>query len=188
MKPTYAVLLVIASMTLILLISSSLSVLGYDIGNEPIASTLSILGLTQRNMVMGINLSDYDKNYDNFIRISTENNEQQSNDDICTKLFEDCKVPPKETNATSEPNNDNSREFSKKYLEQDDVNIIENRTAATAPITSNNVSTSSPEIRPDNVTQTRQRQKLAQEIFKFTKIQDLELGCFIQPDGRKEKI
>jgi hypothetical protein len=154
MKPTYAVLLVIASMTLILLISSSFSVLGYDIGNEPIVSTLSILGLTQRDMVMGINLSDYDKNYDNFIRILTENNEQQSNDDICTKLFEDCKVPPKETNATSEPNNDNSREFSKKYLEQEGVNIIENRTAATAPITGSNISTSSPEVKPDNVTQT----------------------------------
>ena len=156
MKPTYAVLLVIASMTLILLISYSISVLGYDIGNEPIASTPSILGLTQRYMVMGINLSDYDKNYDNFIRISTENNEQQSTDDICIKLLEDCKVPPKETNATSEPNDDNniSREFSKKYLEQNGVNKIENRTAATAPITSDNVSISSPEVKPDNITQT----------------------------------
>jgi len=105
---------------------------------------------------VGINLYDYDKSYDNFIRISTENNEQQSTDDICRKLLEDCKVPPKVTNATSETNDDDniSGEFSKKYLEQDDVNKVENRTTATAPIASDNVSISSPEVKPDNITQT----------------------------------
>ncbi|HEX5975943.1 MAG TPA: hypothetical protein VFY68_01635, partial [Nitrososphaeraceae archaeon] len=60
----------------------------------------------------------------------------------------------KETNATSETNDDNSGEFSKKYLEQDDVNKVENRTASTAPITSDNVSISSPEVKPDNITET----------------------------------
>lgn len=154
MKPISAVLLAIALTMLIFLTSSSFSVLGYNIGNGPAVRPLSILGLTQRDMVVGINLYDYDKSYDNFIRVSTENNEQQSTDEICRKLLEDCKVPAKETNATPEANNDNSGEFSKKYLEQGDVNKVENRTASTAPITSDNVSISSPEVKPDNITQT----------------------------------
>jgi len=150
------VLLAITLMVLIVLTSSSFSVLGYNIGNEPVARPLSILGPTQRDMVVGINLYDYDKSYDNFIRVSTENNEQQFTDDICSKLLENCKVPANETNATSESNDEDdiSSEFSKKYLEQDDVNKVENRTAATAPITRDNVSISSPEVKPDNVTQT----------------------------------
>ena len=154
MKPISAVLLAITLMVLIFLTSSSFSVLGYNIGNEPVARPLSILGLTQRDMVAGINLYDYDKSYDNFIKISTENNEQQFTDDICSKLLENCKVPVNETNATSESNDDNSGEFSKKYLEKEDVNKVENRTTATAPITSDNVSISSPEVKPDNITQT----------------------------------
>ena len=154
MKPISAVLLAIALMMLIFLTSSSFSVFGYNIGNEPVVGHLSILGLTQRDMVVRINLYDYDKSYDNFIRVSTENNEQQSTDDICRKLLEDCKIPAKETNTTSEVNNDNSGEFSKKYLEHDDVNKVENRTASTIPITSDNVSISSPEVKPDNITQT----------------------------------
>jgi hypothetical protein len=141
---------------LIFLTSTSFSVVGYNIGNEPVARPLSILGLTQRDMIVGIKLYDNDKGYDNFIRISTENNEQQSMDDICIKLLEDCKVAPEETNGTSETNNDNniSGEFSKKYLQQDGGNKVENRTAATTPITSDNVSISSPEVKPDNITET----------------------------------
>jgi len=106
MKPISAVLLAITLMVLIFLTSSSFSVLGYNIGNEPVARPLSILGPTQRDMVVGINLYDYDKSYDNFIRVSTENNEQQFTDDICSKLLENCKVPANETNATSESNDE----------------------------------------------------------------------------------
>jgi len=141
-------------MLLIFLTSLSFIVLAHNIGNEPVVGHLSNLGPTQRDMIVRINLNDYDKSYDNFIRVSTENNEEHSTDDICIKLFEDCKVPPKETNTTFAPNDDNSREFSKKYLEQDHVNKVENRTTATAPIESDNVNISSPEIKLNNITQT----------------------------------
>jgi hypothetical protein len=68
-------------------------------------------------------------------------------------LEKDTDVNDIETSST-ESNDDGSGEFSKKYLEQDDVNKVENRTTATAPITSDNVSISSPEVKPDNITQT----------------------------------
>jgi hypothetical protein len=129
-------------------------VLGYNMSNEPVVGPLYILGLTQREIVMGINLYDYDKSYDNFIRVSKENNEQQSSDDICRKLFEVCKIPAKENNITSEVNGKNSAEISKKYLEQDDVNKIENKTTATTTITSDNVSNTSPEVKPNNLPPT----------------------------------
>ena len=149
-----AISLIMTPVMLILLTWSSSTILGYRIDIEPLASPYLISGFSQSDIIVTSKSYDYSTSQDNFIRVSTENNEEQSTDDICGKLLEDCKVPLKETNATSEPNNDNSGEFSKKYLEQNGVNKIENRTAATAPITSDNVSISSPEVKPDNITQT----------------------------------
>ena len=149
-----AISLIMTPVMLILLTWSSSTILGYRIDIEPLASPYLISGFSQSDIIVTSKSYDYSTSQDNFIRVSTENNEEQSTDDICGKLLEDCKVPLKETNATSEPNNDNSGEFSKKYLEQNGVNKIENMTAATAPITSDNVSISSPEVKPDNITQT----------------------------------
>ena len=149
-----AISLIMTPVMLILLTWSSSTILGYRIDIEPLASPYLISGFSQSDIIVTSKSYDYSTSQDNFIRVSAENNEEQSTDDICGKLLEDCKVPLKETNATSEPNNDNSGEFSKKYLEQNGVNKIENRTAATAPITSDNVSISSPEVKPDNITQT----------------------------------
>ena len=149
-----AISLIMTPVMLILLTWSSSTILGYRIDIEPLASPYLISGFSQSDIIVTSKSYDYSTSQDNFIRVSTENNEEQSTDDICGKLLEDCKVSLKETNATSEPNNDNSGEFSKKYLEQNGVNKIENRTAATAPITSDNVSISSPEVKPDNITQT----------------------------------
>ena len=149
-----AISLIMTPVMLILLTWSSSTILGYRIDIEPLASPHLISGFSQSDIIVTSKSYDYSTSQDNFIRVSAENNEEQSTDDICGKLLEDCKVPLKETNATSEPNNDNSGEFSKKYLEQNGVNKIENRTAATAPITSDNVSISSPEVKPDNITQT----------------------------------
>ena len=149
-----AISLIMTPVMLILLTWSSSTILGYRIDIEPLASPYLISGFSQSDIIVTSKSYDYSTSQDNFIRVSAENNEEQSTDDICGKLLEDCKVPLKETNATSEPNNDNSGEFSKKYLEQNGVNKIENMTAATAPITSDNVSISSPEVKPDNITQT----------------------------------
>jgi len=149
-----AISLIMTPVMLILLTWSSSTILGYRIDIEPLGSPHLISGFSQSDIIVTSKSYDYSTSQDNFIRVSAENNEEQSTDDICGKLLEDCKVPLKETNATSEPNNDNSGEFSKKYLEQNGVNKIENRTAATAPITSDNVSISSPEVKPDNITQT----------------------------------
>ena len=149
-----AISLIMTPVMLILLTWSSSTILGYRIDIEPLASPYLISGFSQSDIIVTSKSYDYSTSQDNFIRVSAENNEEQSTDDICGKLLEDCKVPLKETNATSEPNIDNSGEFSKKYLEQNGVNKIENRTAATAPITSDNVSISSPEVKPDNITQT----------------------------------
>ena len=131
-----AISLIMTPVMLILLTWSSSTILGYRIDIEPLASPYLISGFSQSDIIVTSKSYDYSTSQDNFIRVSTENNEEQSTDDICGKLLEDCKVPLKETNATSEPNNDNSGEFSKKYLEQNGVNKIENMTAATAPITS----------------------------------------------------
>ena len=149
-----AISLIMTPVMLILLTWSSSTILGYRIDIEPLASPYLISGFSQSDIIVTSKSYDYSTSQDNFIRVSAENNEEQSTDDICGKLLEDCKVPLRETNATSEPNIDNSGEFSKKYLEQNGVNKIENRTAATAPITSDNVSISSPEVKPDNITQT----------------------------------
>jgi len=149
-----AISLIMTPVMLILLTWSSSTILGYRIDIEPLASPHLISGFSQSDIIVTSKSYDYSTSQDNFIRVSAENNEEQSTDDICGKLLEDCKVPLKETNATSEPNNDNSGEFSKKYLEQNGVNKIENMTAAMAPITSDNVSISSPEVKPDNITQT----------------------------------
>ena len=149
-----AISLIMTPVMLILLTWSSSTILGYRIDIEPLASPHLISGFSQSDIIVTSKSYDYSTSQDNFIRVSAENNEEQSTDDICGKLLEDCKVPLRETNATSEPNIDNSGEFSKKYLEQNGVNKIENRTAATAPITSDNVSISSPEVKPDNITQT----------------------------------
>ena len=149
-----AISLIMTPVMLILLTWSSSTILGYRIDIEPLGSPHLISGFSQSDIIVTSKSYDYSTSQDNFIGVSAENNEEQSTDDICGKLLEDCKVPLKETNATSEPNNDNSGEFSKKYLEQNGVNKIENMTAATAPITSDNVSISSPEVKPDNITQT----------------------------------
>ena len=88
-------------------------------------------------------------------------------------LEKDTDVTSTETKVTSETtdDDDNSEEFSKKYLEQDEVNKVENRTTATAPITSDNVSISSPEIKPDNITLTETDNITQTETDNITEIE-----------------
>jgi hypothetical protein len=59
--------------------------------------------------------------YDNYLKVSTDNNKKESTDDLCGKLLEECQKPTTKSNTTTESKNKNVEDIYKKYIEPGSV-------------------------------------------------------------------
>jgi hypothetical protein len=126
MTPISLISIVIILITLLVLIGSSFTSSGFNFVHKPV---YLIPGFIQDDMFKSSNLYDYNKYYDNYVMISTDNNKKESTDDLCGKLLEVCQKPTTESNATTETKSQNKsvEEIYKKYIEPSSV---ENKTVS----------------------------------------------------------
>jgi hypothetical protein len=120
MTPISSISIVIILMTLLVLIGSSFISSGFKNVHKAV---YLISGFIQDGMFKSSNAYDYNKYYDNYVRVSADNNKKESTDDLCGKLLEGCQKPTTESNASTETESQNKsvEEIYKKYIEPGSV-------------------------------------------------------------------
>jgi hypothetical protein len=124
MAPISSISIVIIPITLLVLIGASFTFSAFNFLHK---SLYLISGFIQGDMLRSSNAYGFSKYYDNYMRISTDNNKKEPTDDLCGKLLEECQKPTTKTNTTTETQSQNKdvEEIYKKYIEPGGV---ENKT------------------------------------------------------------
>jgi hypothetical protein len=102
-------------MTLLVLIGSSLTSSGFNFILKPV---YLISGYIQDDMFKSSKSYEFSKYYDNYVRVSTDNNKKEPTDDLCGKLLEGCEPSAKKNETSPKGENNNLESIYNKYFEQ----------------------------------------------------------------------